>query len=253
MRIAAIGDVHYGVEEPGSLHAHLEELAREADLLLIAGDLTRHGDPAEARELAADLARLEMPRFAVLGNHDFHSDQSEEIVRLLSEAGVRVLEGEAAVVAVNGTRLGVAGAKGFGGGFPGGMVTAFGEPETKAFARHGVEAAERLGAALDELVRAGIEHRVALLHYAPIEATLVGEHEQVWPFLGNYLLAEAVDRLGADLVLHGHAHRGSPSGATLRGVPVRNVAQPVIHLPYLLFDLKLEDEVPVPVTRGGGL
>ena len=96
MRIAAIGDVHYGVEEPGSLHAHLEELGRQADALLIAGDLTRHGDPAEARLLAADLAQLQMPRFAVLGNHDYHSDQSEEIIGLLSEAGVQVLEGGAA-------------------------------------------------------------------------------------------------------------------------------------------------------------
>ena len=236
MRIAAVGDIHYGVEEKGPLHAHLEQLARDADVLLVAGDLTRHGDPAEARELAADLAVLDMPKLVVLGNHDYHSDKEEEICAVLSEVGVRILEGESAVVSVNGERLGVAGIKGFGGGFPGGMVTAFGEPETKAFARHGMEAAERLGCALDELTRSGVSQRVALLHYAPIEATLVGEHEQVWPFLGNYLLAEAVDRLGADLVLHGHAHRGSAEGATARGVPVRNVAYPVINQPYLVID-----------------
>ena len=240
MRIAAVGDIHYGVEEKGPLHAHLEQLARDADVLLVAGDLTRHGDPAEARELAADLAVLEMPKLVVLGNHDYHSDKEEEICAVLSEVGVRILEGESAVVSVNGERLGVAGIKGFGGGFPGGMVTAFGEPETKAFARHGMEAAERLGCALDELTRSGVSQRVALLHYAPVEATLVGEHEQVWPFLGNYLLAEAVDRLGADLVLHGHAHRGSAEGATARGVPVRNVAYPVINVPYLLIDLNGE-------------
>jgi len=240
MRIAAVGDIHYGVEEKGPLHAHLEQLVREADVLLVAGDLTRHGDPAEARELAADLAVLEMPKLVVLGNHDYHSDKEEEICAVLSEVGVRILEGESAVVSVNGERLGVAGIKGFGGGFPGGMVTAFGEPETKAFARHGMEAAERLGCALDELTRSGVSQRVALLHYAPIEATLVGEHEQVWPFLGNYLLAEAVDRLGADLVLHGHAHRGSAEGATARGVPVRNVAYPVINQPYLVIELNGE-------------
>jgi len=240
MRIAAVGDIHYGVEEKGPLHAHLEQLARDADVLLVAGDLTRHGDPAEARELAADLAVLEMPKLVVLGNHDYHSDKEEEICAVLSEVGVRILEGESAVVSVNGERLGVAGIKGFGGGFPGGMVTAFGEPETKAFARHGMEAAERLGCALDELTRSGVSQRVALLHYAPIEATLVGEHEQVWPFLGNYLLAEAVDRLGADLVLHGHAHRGSAEGATARGVPVRNVAYPVINQPYLVIELNGE-------------
>ncbi len=237
MRIAAIADVHYGVEERGPLMAVLEQLARDADLLLIAGDLTRHGDPAEAAELAADLADLEMPKVAVLGNHDYHSDREAEIVELLIEAGVQVLEGESAVVDVAGTRLGVAGAKGFGGGFPGGFVTAFGEPEMRAFAHHGVEAAERLGTALEELVRAGVEHRVALVHYSPIEATLVGEHPQLWPFLGSYLLAEAVDRWGADLVLHGHAHHGSPAGETPGGVPVRNVAHPVINVPYLVIGL----------------
>lgn len=237
MRIAAVGDIHYGLEEKGPLHAHLDQLASDADVLLVAGDLTRHGDPAEARELAADLAVLDMPKLVVLGNHDYHSDRETEICSVLSEVGVRVLEGESAVVAVNGESLGVAGVKGFAGGFPGGMVTAFGEPETKAFARHGFEAAERLACALEELAGSGAERRVALLHYAPIEATLMGEHEQVWPFLGNYLLAQAVDRLGADLVLHGHAHRGSPSGATPRGVPVRNVAYPVINQPYLLIDL----------------
>ena len=107
----------------------------------------------------------------------------------------------------------------------------------KAFARHGVEAAERLGAGLSELVAAGVEHRVALVHYSPIEATLVGEHPQLWPFLGSYLLADVVDRWGADLVLHGHAHHGSPAGETPQGVPVRNVAHPVVNVPYLVIEL----------------
>ncbi len=237
MRIAAVADIHYGVEERGPLAPVLEQMARDADVLLIAGDLTRHGDPAEAALLAADLAGLQMPKISVLGNHDYHSDREAEIVSLLTDAGVQILEGSSAVIEVDGTRLGVAGAKGFGGGFPGGFVTAFGEPEMKAFAHHGVEAARRLGAALEELVEAGVEHRIALVHYSPIEATLVGEHPQLWPFLGSYLLAEAVDRLGADLVLHGHAHHGSPAGNTPRGVPVRNVAHPVINVPYLVIGL----------------
>ena len=240
MRIAAIADVHYGREERGPLTPVLDQLAQDADVLLIAGDLTRHGDPAEAAELAADLARLEMARVAVLGNHDYHSDCEAEIARLLTDVGVTVLEGGSVVVEVNGERLGVAGAKGFGGGFPGGFVTPFGEPEMKAFARHGVEAAERLGAGLSALASAGVEHRVALVHYSPIEATLVGEHPQLWPFLGSYLLAEVVDRSGADLVLHGHAHHGSPAGETAQGVPVRNVAHPVIKVPYLVIGLNGE-------------
>ncbi|HEX6350804.1 MAG TPA: metallophosphoesterase [Candidatus Dormibacteraeota bacterium] len=237
VRIAAVGDIHYGLEEKGPLHPVLDQLAAEADVLLVAGDLTRHGDPLEARELAADLSLVSLPKLVVLGNHDYHSDREQEIAAVLTDAGCCILEGSSAVLSVGGERLGVAGIKGFGGGFPGGMVTAFGEPETKAFARHGTDAADRLGAALGELSQIGVKRRVALLHYAPIEATLAGEHEQVWPFLGNYLLAEAVDRWGAELVLHGHAHRGSPAGATPRGVPVRNVAYPVINQPYVVIEL----------------
>ena len=248
MRIAAVGDMACAPADPNfnggaGTASNCGEAADSArmqtdptiDMLLGLGDYQYGcGTPAE-------FAQSYGPTWGFFNDiTDYHSDKEEEICAVLSEVGVRILEGESAVVSVNGERLGVAGIKGFGGGFPGGMVTAFGEPETKAFARHGMEAAERLGCALDELTRSGVSQRVALLHYAPIEATLVGEHEQVWPFLGNYLLAEAVDRLGADLVLHGHAHRGSAEGATARGVPVRNVAYPVINQPYLVIELNGE-------------
>ena len=237
IRLAAIGDIHYGVGERGALSPHLGEIRDSADLLLLAGDLTRHGEPEEAEVLAEELAGLDMPKVAVLGNHDYHQDREAEVVRVMCDAGVRVLEGSAAVVAVDGLTVGVAGVKGFGGGFAGACVTEFGEPETKAFAHHSVVAAERLAAALEEVRTAGVGVRVALLHYAPVEETLVGEPPQLWPFLGNYLLAEAVDRVGADLVLHGHAHAGSPRGETPKGVRVLNVAHPVIRKPFELVQL----------------
>jgi Icc-related predicted phosphoesterase len=234
IRVAAVGDLHFGPDSAGTYRPHLEGIAESADVFLIAGDLTRLGEPEEARVLAEELRDLPIPTLAVLGNHDHHSDRQDEVRRIVEAAGIRVLEGESEVVEVEGTRLGVAGAKGFGGGFAGGSASDFGEPEMKAFIRHTIEVAGRLETAIAEL---DADHRVVLLHYAPVKETLQGEPAEIHPFLGSYLLGEAIDRAGADLVLHGHAHRGADSGATPGGIPVRNVAWPVIGQSYALFRL----------------
>jgi Icc-related predicted phosphoesterase len=154
---------------------------------------------------------------------------------VLEGAGVRVLDGASTVVDVGALRVGIAGVNGFGGGFAGACVSVFGEPETKAFARHAVAVADRLAGALDEIGEADV--RVALLHYSPVRDTLLGEPLEIYPFLGSYLLAEAIDARGADLVVHGHAHRGLERGITPGGVRVRNVAQPVIRAAYRVFTL----------------
>lgn len=234
IRIAAVGDVHYTTESGGKLRPHLDDVDEQADVLLVAGDLTALGDPREAAVLARDLRTVPVPIVAVLGNHDYHLDGQVEIRRHLESAGVRVLEGDAHVVAVDGTRLGIAGVKGFGGGFAGACATEFGEPEFKAFVRHTREVADRLAGALSSLEA---DARVALLHYSPVEATLRGERPEIYPFLGSYLLGEAVDSAGAHLVLHGHAHRGTEKGVTPGGVHVRNVAQPVIKHAFNLYRL----------------
>ncbi len=234
IRVAAVGDIHVGTDSAGRLRPHLAHLPERADLLLLAGDLTRHGDPDEAEVLAAELDDVGVPVVAVLGNHDYHSDREDEIRKLLEAAGIRVLETEGTVLDVAGTRVGVAGCKGFGGGFEGACASEFGEPEMKAFVRHTRGTAERLGEALRALEA---EVRVALLHYAPVADTLQGERLEIFPFLGSYLLAEAVDGAGADLVVHGHAHAGTEKGVTPGGIPVRNVAQPVIKSAYRLYCL----------------
>jgi len=232
IRIAAVGDLHFGADLQGTLRPHLESLPDQADVLLLAGDLTRVGDPDEAAVLAEELRDSPVPIVAVLGNHDYHSDREDEVRKILKESGVRVLEGEAVVLEVDGGRLGVGGSKGFGGGFVGACGSDFGEPEMKAFVRHTKE----IAAALEEAI-AGLETdvRVALMHYAPVDQTLQGERPEIYPFLGSYLLAEAVDRAGASLALHGHAHRGIEKGVTPGGVPVRNVALPVIRRPYNVY------------------
>jgi Icc-related predicted phosphoesterase len=236
IRVAAVGDIHVGEDCTGCVN--LAEAAADADLLLLAGDLTRVGSPAESRVLAGELEGMPIPVVAVLGNHDYQSNRQDEVAAILRHAGVWVLEGDGVVLDIGGSRVGVAGGKGFGGGFVGACATEFGEPETKAFVAHSRLLAEQLGEALGSL---GTSTRIALTHYAPVEATLEGERREIYPFLGSYLLGEAIDKAGANLALHGHAHAGSEKGSTPCGVPVRNVARPVIQSPYNVYVL---DEGP---------
>ena len=236
VRVAAVGDIHFGIDSAGSLRPYLDRLAGEVDALLLAGDLTRRGRPEEAQVLAAELAGAPVPVVGVLGNHDHESDAVDDVVELLASAGATILEGTATTFDVGDVAVGVAGVKGFGGGFLGASGSDFGEPEMKAFIRHTATVSGRLEAALCSIASADV--RIALLHYAPVEATLVGERLEIYPFLGSYLLAEAVDRAGADVALHGHAHGGAATGCTPGGVPVHNVAQPVVGGPFAVLGLE---------------
>ncbi len=236
IRVAAVGDLHVTARSRGTLRPAFLDLAGRADALLLAGDLTHLGRISEAEILAEELRDVPVPVVAVLGNHDFHSGESAAIRRTLEQAGVTMLEGESTTLDVRGERLGIAGVKGFGGGFAGGCGHKFGEPEMKAFVQITEDEAGRLEASLRDLE--SCDHRIALLHYAPITATLEGERLEIFPFLGAYQLADALDRAGADLALHGHAHHGAPEGATPRGIAVRNVAMPLIGRPYLIFEVQ---------------
>ena len=230
--VAAVGDVHMDTDVLGVFRPALEELPGIADALLLAGDLTRHGTPAEARCVAQEFGGLAVPVIAVLGNHDYHSDQAGEVTAILRDAGITVLDGTSTTFDSGGVRVAVAGLAGFGGGFAGRCVTVFGEPATKAFAEYGREQAGRLR---DALGGAEGDVRIALTHYAPVPDTLAGEPLEIYPFLGSYLLGDAIDECGAALAIHGHAHAGSPAGTTPGGVPVRNVAHPVIRRAYGVF------------------
>ncbi len=242
IRVAAVGDIHLGTGSANTLRPAVESLCDCADVLLLAGDLTRHGTIDEARVVADEFADAPVPVIAVLGNHDYHSERPQEIAAILAERGVRVLEGEAAVLDVGGRRLGVAGTKGFGGGFAGRALEEFGEPELKVLARKSIACAEGLRSALDELAAAHCDIRIALTHYAPVPDTLAGEPLEIYPFLGSYLLAQAIDESGADLAIHGHAHSGSERGMTTGGVRVRNVAQPLIRRAFVVFHLSGEQQ-----------
>ena len=235
IRLAAVGDVHCGIDVRSQVRSQFASVAEHADALLLAGDLTRLGTPAEAEVFAEALEGLDgIPIAAVLGNHDYESDRHGDVRAIFERAGVRVLEGDSVVWEIDSVRVGVAGMKGFAGGFEGTHATPFGEPEMKAFAEHTRSLAGRLDTCLRGLEA---DLRVLLLHYAPIRDTLAGEPREIFPFLGSYLFAELADIHLVDLVLHGHAHRGVERGRTPGGIPVRNVAQAVIQQGYAVYTL----------------
>jgi Icc-related predicted phosphoesterase len=233
--------VHLTPAIGGRLRRQLADIAAHADVLLLAGDLTRDGAVDEAEVVAAEFAGLGIPVVAVLGNHDYHRDCEAEISALLTDSGMIVLDGTGVVLDLPGGRLGIAGGKGFCGGFPGRDASEFGERLMKEFVRHSRRVAEDIGKALRDLPA---DYRIALLHYSPVAETLAGEPLEIYPFLGSHFLAEAADSANVDLCLHGHAHAGIECGTTPAGIPVRNVALPVINRPYAVYPL------PAKASRG---
>jgi Icc-related predicted phosphoesterase len=226
VRIAAVSDMHYGKQSQGMLQSLFSQIAERADVLVMPGDLTDYGLPEEARVLARDLtACVKIPIVAVLGNHDFESDQSEEVVRILTDAGVHVLDGDS--VEIQG--VGFAGVKGFAGGFGRGALGPWGEGAIKVFVQEAVNEALKLESAL---ARLKTTHRIAIVHYAPIVGTVEGEPVEIYPWLGSSRLEEPLVRYQVSAVVHGHAHRGAPEGRTTTGIPVYNVAIQVLRASY---------------------
>ena len=234
IRVAAAGDIHCAEPLRERVTRAFAALEGTADVVLLAGDLTTHGEPEEAAVLADACRPLDLPVYAVLGNHDFHVNRCDEVIAVLEEAGVHVLQRGFAVHEVRGIELGIVGGKGFVGGFPGAELPDFGEPLLREVYAETTREVEALEAGLEQV--SGCHRRVVLLHYAPIPETLVGEPETIWAFLGSSRLAAPIGAHRPDLVLHGHAHRGSFAGA-LGPVPVRNVAVHVLGKDFELFDL----------------
>jgi len=235
VRIAATADLHFTAARFGHLHEQLNRAREEADVFVIAGDLTNYGHPDEMEPLLNVLVRLRLPVIVVLGNHDYESGREADLMRMLTQEGIKVLDGSA----YERDGVGFAGTKGFVGGFGRGVLTAFGEPEIKTFVRASIEEALRLERAMSQL---RTKKRVVVLHYAPILATIDGEAPEIYPFLGTSRLAEVIDRHGADLVVHGHAHKGKCDGKTPGGVAVHNVAITLLesqppHAIYRVFDV----------------
>ena len=236
LKAAAAGDIHATTEHGPKLREAFERAAVDADLILLAGDLTADGEPAEAEVLAEACRPLDVPVFAVLGNHDHHLGKDREIAETLDRAGVRVLVRDAAVCEVNGVEVGVVGTKGFVGGFPGSTLPDFGEPLLRQVYAETTEEARALGRGLRRISHCAL--RIVLLHYAPIADTLEGEPVGIHAFLGSSRLGNPIQEYRPDIVLHGHAHAGTFSGC-LGDIPVYNVAVHVTRQDFYVFDLEV--------------
>lgn len=238
IRIAAAGDVHYGERDDDRERAHAAFSALEgrADLILLAGDLTTHGEPEQAAIVADAVRDVDVPVLTVLGNHDWHLDRADELAAVLQAAGVIVLDKQHShqILQLCDSEVGIAGVKGFMGGFPGTHLPDFGEPSLRGVYRESVQEAEALDAGLRAI--AMCPFRIVLMHYAPTTATLVGEREAIWTFLGTDRLAPPLLEHNPDMVLHGHAHAGTFEGR-LGEVPVYNVSVPVLGEDWWVFEL----------------
>ena len=235
VRVAALADLHCTKASQGALQPLFARVNEAADIAVFAGDLTDYGLPEEAAVLAKELSALRVPSAAVLGNHDLESGKSAEVARMLRDAGVQVLDGDACELA----GVGIAGVKGFGGGFGRHALAPWGEGIIKQFVREAVDEALKLEAAL---ARLRTKHIVALLHYAPIQETVDGEPLEIYAFLGSSRLEEPLNRYQVTVAFHGHAHRGAAEGRTSSGIPVFNVAMPLLRR-------TLSDALPVRIVE----
>jgi uncharacterized protein len=235
VKIAAAGDVHASEGTRVHLKESFDAIEREVDVILLAGDLTAHGEPEHAEVLAAAARGLTVPILAVLGNHDFHAGHGDEVARVLREAGMRVLDRDAVIVELDGQATGIVGTKGFVGGFSGSQLPDFGEPLLRQVYAETSDEAEAIRRGLQEIAHCPI--RIVLLHYSPTSDTLHGEPEGIWTYLGSDRLAAPIAEYRPDVVLHGHAHAGSFEGA-IGTVPVYNVAVPVTGRDFYVFDLE---------------
>ena len=236
IRVAATADLHCSKTSQGAFQSLFTKTAESADLLLIAGDLTDYGLPEEARVLAREIAGIRIPIVGVLGNHDVESGKGDEVRQILSDAGMTILDGDAHEV----LGIGIAGVKGFGGGFGKRALGPWGETIIKQFVREAVDEALKLEAALARLRTHSL---ITLLHYSPVLQTVEGEPLEIYPFLGSSRLEEPINRYPVSIVFHGHAHRGQLHGTTASGVPVHNVSMPLLtrsfpdQPPFRVFDL----------------
>jgi uncharacterized protein len=247
VRVAALGDVHYDGAKPGSLIEIFAAANQEADVLVICGDLTTHGKPDQMRGFVEELAGVEVPIVAVLGNHDYEAGEVEACSAVLRARGVHLLDGDHVVI----DGVGFVGTKGFCGGFGRGALAPFGEPEIKQFVQVSLNEAIKLENGLRNM---NTEVRVVILHYAPIFETVVGEPEAIYPFLGSSRLLQPIETIGADVVFHGHAHHGAFEANTPSGIPVYNVSFPILRevgRKYMLWTAPAPERRTASLERAG--
>jgi Icc-related predicted phosphoesterase len=251
VRVAAVGDLHCTRTSAGAFQALFSQVSAAADMLLLAGDLTDTGLPDEARILAREIAALHVPAVAVFGNHDYESGHQDEVRHILTDAGVTLLDGEATEV----RGIGIAGVKGFCGGFGKRALGPWGEPAIKQFVHEAVNEALKLESSL---ARLRTRHQIVLLHYSPIQETVEGEPPEIYAFVGSSRLEDPISRFPVSMVFHGHAHRGRSEGFTKEHVPVYNVSLPLLtrlapdRPHFRLVHIPVDTSEPAPAAMQGG-
>jgi Icc-related predicted phosphoesterase len=244
IRVAAAGDIHCRDSVRDDVIRAFAGLAGEIDLVLLAGDLTTCGDPHEAEILAEACAPLSVPVVAVLGNHDWHAGRADEVVAVLERGGIQVLERASTIHEISGHEVGIVASKGFVGGFGPSHLPDFGEPLLRDVYAETSRDVDALDAGLREVANCPL--RIVLLHYAPVEETLVGERRDIWVFLGTDRLAAPIVEHQPDVVLHGHAHSGTFEGR-IGEVPVYNVSVPVMGRDFWLLELSVPARAGTPI------
>jgi len=232
--IAAVSDLHFKPTEVEQLRERFNGVRDVADILVLPGDLIDSGTPDDARLLVKELAALDIPIVAVLGNHEYAAGEVGAVAAVYREGGIRLLDGDTIDFIIRGESLGIAGTRGARGGFGEHALQGTGEPDVDLWLDVARYEADKLESSLGSLIT---DYRVVLLHLAPIRGTVEGENPEEIPFYGSSALCEPIDRLGATLVIHGHSHHGTHLGATPTGIPVYNVARTVIPAPYIILEL----------------
>lgn len=244
LRVAAAGDIHCRESRRSELEAAFAKLDESADLVLLAGDLTTHGEPDEASILVDCCRGLEAQVIAVLGNHDWHTGRQEELTAVLSAGGIQVLDRSSTVYCINGIEVGIVGTKGFVGGFPGSHLPDFGEPLLRRVYAEASAEVEAIDRGLRAVAHCAV--RIVLLHYSPTVETLTGEPEGIFAFLGTDRMAPPIGEHCPDLVLHGHAHAGQFEGS-IGEVPVFNVSVPVMGRDFWIVELSGVERGMTPI------
>jgi Icc-related predicted phosphoesterase len=234
IRVAAAGDIHCSQENRAAVVTAFASVAEQVGAILVAGDLTTYGEPEQAEVLAEACRGLDIPVVTVLGNHDWHANRADEIIDVLSAAGIVVLDRSWTVLDCGDTKVGVVGTKGFVGGFPDSTLTDFGEPIMRAVYAETTDEVEALDRGLEAVADCPV--RIVLLHYAPTSSTIEGEPPGIWAFLGSDRLGRPIADHLPDLVLHGHGHAGTYEGF-VGAVPVYNVSLPVMGRDFAVFEL----------------
>jgi uncharacterized protein len=234
IRIAAVSDLHFKPLDVGSVRSRLQGVNDAADLLLLPGDLIDSGKPEDARLFVQELSDISIPIIGVLGNHEYSSLRADEVAEIYRAAGITMLDGSTTDRIIRGESLGIVGTKGARGGFGQHLLEPTGEPAVDMWVYEAQKEAAKIEEGLGKLIT---DYRLVVLHLSPLRATVEGEAPEEIPFYGSSLMCEPIDRLGADLVVHGHSHKGTHIGTTPTGIPVYNVARTVIPAPYVILEM----------------